>query len=191
MAMRLFILGTETRHHYIGPEIPDDPHDVSKNFIVIPDMHRFVSCLRKPEIKRSCEKLPGVIDASRVEQFLCSNNAEPLAQFGTDYVLAAVPSRNGKISGVIERTVRPERHEISVFVVGVRRDVKNAAEHIELLECELNLAGTHLFWRQQWRRISGIGRARHGEGRDHHDGCAPTALFVAAISDRRLRAAMV
>src|SRR6266480_7995142 len=134
MAMRLFILGTEARHYYIGPEIPDDPHNVSKNFVVTPDMHRFVSRLRKPEIKRSREKLPGVIDASRVEQFLCSNNAEPLAQFWTDYVLAAVPSRNGKISGVIKGTVRPERHEISVFVIRMRRDVKNAAEHIKLLK---------------------------------------------------------
>src|SRR2546430_15503574 len=116
MAMRLFILGTETRHHYIGPEIPDDPHGVSKNFVVIPDMHRFVSCLRKPEIKRSCEKLPGVVDASGVEQFLCSNNAEPLAQFGTDYILAAAPSCNGKISSVIKGTVRPECHAICVFV---------------------------------------------------------------------------
>src|SRR5205814_7811945 len=118
--------------------------------------------------------------------FLCSNNAEPLAQFGTDYILATVPSRNGKISGVIKRTVRPERHEISVFVVGVRRDVKNAAEHVELLVYELNVAGTHLFWGQQGRLISVIGRARHGESRDHHDSCAPTALFVAVVSDRRL-----
>src|SRR6266513_1431471 len=118
MAMRLFILGTETRHHYIGPEIPDGPHDVSKNFVVIPDMHRFVSCLRKPEIDRSREKLPGVVDASRIEQFLCSNNAEPLAQFGTDYILAAVPSRNRKISGVVKRTVCPQCHQICIFVVG-------------------------------------------------------------------------
>ena len=74
-----------------------------------------------------------MIDASRIEQFLCSNNAEPLAQFRTDQILAAVPARNRKISGVVKRTVRPQRHQICVFVIGVSRDVKNAAKHVELL----------------------------------------------------------
>ena len=74
-----------------------------------------------------------MVDASRIEQFLCSNNAEPLAQFRADHILAAVPARNRKISGVVKRTVRPERHQICVFVIGMRRDVKNAAKHVELL----------------------------------------------------------
>ena len=144
MAMRLFILGTEARHYHIRSEIPDDPHDVSKNFVVTPDAHRFVSRLRKPEIDRSREELPGVVDAPRIEQFLCSNNAEPLAQFRADQILAAVPARHRKISGVVKRTVRPERHQICVFVIRMRRDVKNAAKHVELLQCELNLAPVHL-----------------------------------------------
>src|SRR6516162_637888 len=110
MAMRLLILGTEARHYHIRSKIPDHPHDVSKNFIVIPDSQRFVSRFGKPEIDRSCEKLLGVIDASRIQQFLCSNNAEALAQFRTDQILAAIPPRNGKIRSVIKRSVRPERH---------------------------------------------------------------------------------
>src|SRR4029453_11052408 len=128
MPMRFLILGTEARHHYIWSEIPDYPHDVSKNFVVIPDAHRFVGRLRKPEIERSREELPGVVDTSGVEQFLCSNNAEALPQFGSQYILAPVPARDRKISGVVKRSVRPKRHEICVFVVGVRRDVKNAAK---------------------------------------------------------------
>src|SRR5882757_7317054 len=98
MTMRLLILGTEARHHYIRSEIPDDPHDVSKNFVVIPDAHRFASRFGKPEVGCSREELLRVIDASRIEQFLRSNNAEPLAQFRTDQILAAVPARNRKIS---------------------------------------------------------------------------------------------
>src|SRR4029077_15708921 len=104
MAMRLFILGTEARHYHIRSESPDDPHDVSKNFVVTPDVHRFVSCLRKPEIDRPRKKLSGVVDAPRIEQFLCSNNAKSLAQFWADNILAAVPARYRKISGVIKRT---------------------------------------------------------------------------------------
>ena len=67
MAMCLFILGTEARYDHVRSEIPDDPHDVSENFVVTPDAHRFVSRLRKPEIDRSCEELPGVVDAPRIE----------------------------------------------------------------------------------------------------------------------------
>src|SRR5512132_1171347 len=110
MAVRLLILRTEARHHYIRSEIPDDPHDVSKNFVVIPYAHRFVSRFGKPEVGCSREELLRMVDASRIEQFLNSNNAEPLAQFRTDQILAAVPARNRKISGVVKRTVRPQRH---------------------------------------------------------------------------------
>src|SRR5260370_42268514 len=133
MAMRLLILGTEARHYHIRSEIPNDPHDVSENFVVIPDVHCFVSRLRKPEIDRSRKKLLCVIDASRIEQFLCSNNAEPLAKFRADQILPAIPPRNRKISGVVKRTVRPQRHEICVLFVAMRRDVKNASMHVELL----------------------------------------------------------
>src|SRR5438034_11801637 len=133
MAMRLLILWTEAHHKYIRSQIPDDPHDVSKNLVVIPEAHCLFSRFGKPEIGCSREELLRMVDASRIEQFLCSNSAEPLAQFRTDQILAAVPTRNRKISGVVKRTVRPQRHQICVFVVGVRRDVKNAAKHVELL----------------------------------------------------------
>src|SRR5947199_985444 len=109
MAVRLFILGTEARHHYIRSEIPDDPHDVSKNFIVIPEAHCLFGRFGKPEVGCSREELLRMVDASRIEQFLRSNNAEPLAQFRTDQILAAVPARNRKISAVVNQTVPPQR----------------------------------------------------------------------------------
>src|SRR5215471_17558113 len=102
MAMRLVIFGTEARHYHIWPEIPDDPYDVSKNLVVIPNAQRFVSRLRKPKIERSREELPGVVDAPRTEQFLCSNDAEPLAQFGSQYILTSIAARNRKICGVVK-----------------------------------------------------------------------------------------
>src|SRR4026208_1117922 len=133
MAVRLVILGTETRHYHIRPKFPDDPHDVSKNFVVIPDVQRLISRLREPEVVRSREELLRVVDASRIEQFLRSNDAEALAQFGSQYILTPIATRNAKISGIVKRTVRPERHQICVFVVRVRRDVQHAAKDIELL----------------------------------------------------------
>src|SRR5215472_8637337 len=99
MAMRLLILGTEARYDHVRSEIPDYPNDVSKNFVVIPNAQRFFSRLRKSKIDRACKELVGVIDAPRIQQFLCSNNAEALAQFGAEQILAAVTTRNREISG--------------------------------------------------------------------------------------------
>src|SRR6266705_1224783 len=127
MTVRFLILGTEARHDYIRPEIPDDPHDVSKNFVVIPEAHCLFSRFGKPEVGCSREELLRMVDASRIEQFFCSNNTKPLAEFRADQILSTVPARNRKVSGGVKRTVRPERHPICVFVIGMRRDVKNAA----------------------------------------------------------------
>src|SRR5437867_7727052 len=174
MAMRLLVLGTEARYYYIRSEIPNDPHDVSKNFVMIPDAHRFVSRFGKPEVGCSREELLRMVDASRIEQFFCSNNTKPLAEFRADQILSTVPARNRKVSGGVKRTVRPERHQICVFVIGMRRDVKNAAKHVELLQCELNFARIHLFWSEQRRGIGGVGRAGYSENRNY-DGCSATA----------------
>src|SRR6266487_4091329 len=133
MAMCLVILRTEACHYYIRSETPDNPHDISENFVVIPEAHCLFRRLRKPEIERAREELPGMVDPSRVEQFLCSNNTQALAQFRSKQILPTVTACNGKISGVVKRTVRPERHQICVFVVGVRCDVKHATKHVELL----------------------------------------------------------
>src|SRR5215216_2236633 len=131
--MGLIIIGTEARHDYIRPEIPNDPHDVSKNFVMIPEAHCLFRRFRKSEIGGTREELLRMIDASRVEQFLRSNNAEPFAQFWSEQILTAVSARNREISGVVKRTVGPERHQICVFVIGMRRDVKNASKDVELL----------------------------------------------------------
>src|ERR1044071_5139734 len=98
MAMRLVILGAEARHYHIRPEIPDDPYDVSKNFVAIPDVKRLIGRLGESEIERTREELAGVVDTSRIEQFLRSNDAEPFTQFRSQYVLASVAACDRKIS---------------------------------------------------------------------------------------------
>src|SRR5215471_7099111 len=101
MPMRLLILWTEARDYHIRSEIPNDPHDVGKNFVVIPNAHRFVGRFRKPEIERPREELSGVVNAARIDQFFCSNYTESLAQLRPQYILTSVTARNRKISGVV------------------------------------------------------------------------------------------
>src|ERR1700746_2301131 len=102
MAMRQLILRTETRHDYIRPKIPNHPNDIGQNLVVAPEAHRLFGRFGKAEIECACEELFAVIDPSRTEQFLCSNYAEPLAQFRAEQILTAVPARDRKIRAIIK-----------------------------------------------------------------------------------------
>ena len=81
MAVRQLILRAEACHHHVRSKIPDDPDYIRENLVVIPDAQRFFSRFGKSEINSSCEELFGVIDASRIQQFLCPNYPEAFAQF--------------------------------------------------------------------------------------------------------------
>src|SRR4029077_11581282 len=102
MAMRQSILRTEARHHHIWSELPDHPNHIGQNFVVVPEVHGLLSRFRKAEIDCSREELFAMVDASRCQQLLRSNTAEPLAQFRSDQVLTAVPACDRKIGGVIK-----------------------------------------------------------------------------------------
>src|SRR6266436_5992420 len=100
-----------------------------------------------------------MIESARGEQFLRSNNAKTLAQFRSDQILTAISARHRKISRLVKRTVRPQRDQICVFIIGMGREVEDPAEHIEFLQGELNLATTHRLGKYRRRRISRVGGA--------------------------------
>src|SRR6266478_258123 len=114
-----------------------------------------------------------MIESARGEQFLRSNNAKTLAQFRSDQILTAISARHRKISRLVKRTVRPQRHQICVFIIGMGREVEDPAEDIEFLQGELNLATTHRLGKYR-RRISRVGRAQ-GRGQRDGDDRSPTA----------------
>src|SRR5207237_87566 len=116
---------------------------------------RSISAFRKAEIDRAREKLVAMIEPARGEKFLGANHTEARAQLGPDQVLAAIAARDGKIRGVVKRTVRPERHEVRVLIIRMRGDVEDAAEHIQFLERELNFRGVHWRRKHRWRWIGG------------------------------------
>src|SRR5919198_2644928 len=100
MAVRQPILRTEARHDHVRSKISYDPDYVSKNLVVIPDAQRFFSRFGKAEIDCTCEELFAVVEAPRVQQFLCPNQAEALTQFGPQQILTAVPTCDREISAV-------------------------------------------------------------------------------------------
>ena len=170
MTVRLVVLGTETRHHHIWPEAPDLPDDIGKNFVAVPNAQCFGRAFRKAEIDCAREKLPAMIEPARGEKFLCADDTEALAQLGPDQVLPAVAARDGKIGGVIKRTIRPKRDEIRVLIVRMRGHVEHAAKHVQFLERELNFRGIHRLRKHPRRRI---GRAQNNCTHEKKSSCSP------------------
>ena len=62
-------------------------------------------------------------------------------------ILAAIAAGEREVSGVVERPVCPISDQARVLIVRMRRNVKDAAEHVQLLERETNLRGIHRLWR--------------------------------------------
>ena len=188
MAMSVAVFRRETRHDEIGSKFSDHPHDVRENLFPIPDAQGFLRRFGKTEVVRAGEELPAVIDPPRGEQLLRANNAELVAQFRPDQILAAVAASERKIGGVVERAVCPIGNQARVLIVRMRRDVEDATEHVQLLEREANLRRIH-----RLRRLGGAAdrretnerkQSRHETTRDRKHGRGRYALRPAGLFDR-------
>ena len=143
MAVRLVVVRTEARHDDVRFPFPNRPDNVGQDFFAVPNLQRFGRAFRKTEIDGPGKELVRVIDLARGEKFVSADKTEPLAQLRPEKILPAIAARNRKISRVVERAVRPERHQVGVLIVGMRGDIEDAPEDIQLLERELNLGCVH------------------------------------------------
>jgi len=162
MAMGEPIFRAKTGYDDVRPKAPDHPDDVRKDFVVIPKSQRLLGIFGEPKINCAGKELLPMIDPSRRQKFLRPDNAEFFAQLGAEKVLPAITARQRKITGIVKRSVRPKRNQRGVFVIRVRRQVKNAAEDIQLLEPKLNFARIHCIGKERWCR-------------GHHVNCAEQA----------------
>ena len=143
MSVGLVVVRTETRDDNIGPKAPDHPDDVRQDLVAIPNPQRLRGIFRETEVDRAGEELPTMIEAARGQELMRPDEAELFAQFRTDQILAAIAAGDAKIRGFIKRAVRPQRHQVRVFVVGMRGDIEDAPKHIQFLERELDLRRVH------------------------------------------------
>ena len=143
MAVRLVVVGRETRDDDVGPEFADRPDRVGQNLVAIPEAQRLRGRLRESEIVRAREELLAVIDPARGQQFLGADDAQLFAQLRADQILPAVAARQRKIGGVVKRAVRPIGDQAGVLVVRMRGDVKRASEHIQFLQREPDFRRVH------------------------------------------------
>ena len=141
---------------------------------MIPKSQRLLRIFGESKINCAGEELLPMIDPSRRQKFLRPDNAEFFAQLGAEKVLSAITARHRKITGIVKRSVRPKRNQRGVFVIRMRRQVKNAAEDIQLLEPKLNFARVHC-----------IGKERRCRGHDVNCAKEPRTGDDKALNDAR------
>ncbi len=88
-----------------------------------------------------------MVNAPRIEQFFCSNGTPRRSPSSGPIKFWPPSPRVTERIAIVERSVCPKRHEICVFIIWMRRNVKNTTKHVELLQCELYLASIHLLGR--------------------------------------------
>ena len=170
MSVSPFAGRREARDDDVGLKLANDPDDVCERKIVSPDLQRFIGTLRVAEVDGAREELFAPVDAPRGQQLLCADDAEELALFIAEKILAAVAPRHGKIRSAHEAIVGEPGVERGVFVVGMRRDLQRAADDGEFLERKLDLGRVGGAWhggesagRDDDEKKSKGESARHGE----------------------------
>ena len=94
----------------------------------VPDPEGFAVVLGVPEIDRAGEELPAAIDAAGGEQLLGADDPQLFAEFGAEHVLSAVAARQRQIGGAVVAAAREVGDQLRVLIVGMRRDVEDAAQ---------------------------------------------------------------
>ena len=103
-------------------EPADDAHHVLEDGVPRPVGPRLVEGLGVAEIVRTGEVLACSVQPPRREQLFGPEQAEGLAELGTDQVLPALAPVEGEVRGVRAHPTHEDGQELSVLVIGVRAD---------------------------------------------------------------------
>ena len=153
-------LRREARHYDVGPEGADYAHDVSQDFLPIPDPQSLPVILRKPEVFRAGEVLSSSIQTPRSKQFLGAGHAQLFTELGPKQVLAAIAARERQIGRPVSTTARQIGDDPRIFVIRMRCDVQHAAHSGKAAHLLQNIGGGRIL----------IGATEPGAA--DHQGCA-------------------
>ncbi len=126
---------------HVGLKLADDPHHVGHNLVFVPQFQGFVGGFRVAEVDGPGKELLAAVEAAGLDELLGAHHAEQLANLRTDQVLSAVATGERQIAGVHQAGLRQVADHHLVLVVGMRRYVERAAQHVEFVQRQLNLAG--------------------------------------------------
>ena len=126
----------EDRDDDLGPEPPDDPHDVLEDRVRRPVLPGLVQRLGVAEVVGAGEVLPGAVEPAGGQQLLGPDEPQRLAQLRPDQVLAALTPVEREIGRLRPHAAHQDGQQLGVLVVGMGADHEHplvVPEHPELL----------------------------------------------------------
>jgi hypothetical protein len=139
MAVRVGVVQREAGDHHVRLELPEDPDDIGQHLVVVPEAQRLLGRLGEAEIDGAGEELPPAVDAPRRQQLLRADEAQKIADLGTDQVLSAVAARHREVTRVRQPPLAEVGDEAGVLVVRVGGHVEHARQDAQLLQRQLDL----------------------------------------------------
>ena len=149
---------------HIRPEHPDHAYHIAQHFLLPPLLETLLRALAVAEVHRTGEELLTAIDAPCFEQLLRADDAQRVAQFGADQVLSTIAACEAEVAGADLPAIAQPGDQTRVLIIGMRRDVKHTAQHIELLHLVQDLGGVGL---RGWS-LGPSGQRRVGNGKCDH-----------------------
>jgi hypothetical protein len=135
------------RQHDVRSDRPDQPDEITDDFIPSPFLERLFEAERETEIDGAREVLFGAVEAVHGGKLLGAQHAERFEDLRPDLVLPAVSACRRRQRGPEAQALVQQDEERIVFVVGVRRRVhedagirqapqRQAERHVSLLLVE-------------------------------------------------------
>ena len=144
----------EDRDDHLGAVPTDHAHDVLEDRIAGPVTPRLVLRLGEPEIVCAGEELGRAVQTPRREQFLGAEQAERVAQLGSDEVLPSLAAIEREIRRFGTHPSDEQREQLGILVIGMRPDHEDPllmAEQAELAVAHDQTAGgRRLELRPEW-----------------------------------------
>ena len=154
----------EAQHDHIRAEAANVPDHVAQYLFAGPFCERFVGGFGKSEIDGSCEVLLRAVNAPRRKEFLGTDDAQFIALFRTNQILAAFASGQGQVGRANVLAARQVREHHLPVVIGMRAYHHDVAEGQQPLQRLANLD----FPRQKPLRPRG--RERHRQSNQRNRG---------------------
>src|SRR5579872_684177 len=133
----------ESEDDDVGAEAADIPDYVSQDFFARPMGEGVLGSFGEAEVDGAGEELFTSVDFSGSEELLSTDDAECVALFRSDQVLAAFSSGEGKIGGAEVAASGEISQKGRIFIVGMGADHHHAAQGFEFFQAlvKLGLAG--------------------------------------------------
>src|SRR5437763_9885894 len=117
-----------------GPEVTNDPYEVSEHLFMRPFRERVLCAFRKTKLVIRGEKLLGMIEPARSVKLFSADNAKSFEQFATQKIHTAFAACGREVCGSDSLAARKPCQQCAVFIIGMRAGMKNTPDHIEAFE---------------------------------------------------------